>query len=372
MLRKIIFWLVVFVIIVFIWSRFTHKSPLAIIPQPLPVLKNVNGVTNILLLGIGGGTHDGPNLTDTIILASLNPKKDTVTLVSIPRDLWIPELQGKVNTAYQIGIDNNPSNDLEEPTKVISKVTGQPIQYAFRIDFQGFEKAVDLLGGIDVNAPNTLDDYFYPIEGMEDANCGHSTQEIKQFTSTDSAELDNWEFFNCRYKHLHVAKGEQHMDGQEALEYVRSRHADGVEGTDFARSRRQQIVISAIKSKVFSAGTLLNPVKMVQLFNVFKDSIDTNIKESDIPTFVSTFSKMKDAKIRNAVIDYGDLSTGRVGLLENGPISADFGYAYILIPRVGNGNFSEINKYVICEITIGNCTVKPLTTPTPEINTNGQ
>ena len=59
------------------------------------VLKQTNSKINILLLGIGGGSHEGPNLTDTIILANLDPKNNKVTLVSIPRDLWFPDLEGK-------------------------------------------------------------------------------------------------------------------------------------------------------------------------------------------------------------------------------------------------------------------------------------
>ena len=58
---------------------------------------------NILLLGIAGGTHEGPSLSDTILLASLDPLKNKITLVSIPRDFWIPDLNEKINTAYAIG-----------------------------------------------------------------------------------------------------------------------------------------------------------------------------------------------------------------------------------------------------------------------------
>ena len=366
MLKKIIFWLIIIVLIIFVVGKVVHKSPIDIVANSpiVPQLKNVNGVTNILLLGIGGGTHDGPNLTDTIILVSLNPKKNDVTLVSIPRDLWIPNLNEKINTAYQIDLDQNPSNGLNEAAKIITKVTGQPIQYSFRMDFQGFEKAIDLLGGIDINVPDTLDDYYYPIQGQSKSTCGHSALEIQQFTSTDSAEFDNWQFFSCRYMHLHVEKGLEHMDGQLALEYVRSRHASGSEGTDFARSRRQQLVIEAVKNKVFSLGTLLNPIKLTQLFGIFKDSIDTNISQSDIPLFINVFNELKKAKIHSAIIDFGDLTTGRPGLLVTGPVSSEFGYAYVLIPRIGNGNFSEIQQYIKCEITIGNCKVAPLATPT--------
>src|SRR5258708_16873932 len=63
-------------------------------------LNSSNNTINILLLGIGGGTHDGPNLSDTVIFVSINQTKNTITLISIPRDLWVIELKGKINTDY--------------------------------------------------------------------------------------------------------------------------------------------------------------------------------------------------------------------------------------------------------------------------------
>src|SRR5581483_3450969 len=68
-------------------------------------LKKSDNRISILLLGIGGGNHDGPNLTDTIIYASLDPDKNKVSLVSIPRDLWIQDINGKINSAYALGED---------------------------------------------------------------------------------------------------------------------------------------------------------------------------------------------------------------------------------------------------------------------------
>lgn len=362
MLKKIFLFLLLILVGAFIFNKFFSKTTANIFNKTIPIIKNTNGITNILLLGIGGGTHDGPDLTDTIILASLNLKKNSVTLVSVPRDLWVPSLNEKINTAYQLGLFQKPANGLGFAEKNIAKITGQPIDYAFRIDFKGFEKAINLIGGIDVNVPNALDDYYYPIEGMESNNCGHTISEIKQFIATDSAEFDNWQFFSCRYKHLHVGKGINQMDGMMALEYVRSRHANGSEGTDFARSRRQQLIIEAVKAKIFSAGTILNPIKLINLFNVFKDNIDTNIKETEIPSFVNLFLKLKNAKIHTAVIDFGNLADNRQGLLIAPPISSIYGYAFVLIPRIGNGNFNEIHNFVSCEINIGNCKIKPLVT----------
>jgi len=125
------------------------------------------GNINILLLGRGGGKHEAPNLTDTIIVATINPEKKMMNLVSIPRDLWSPDLQAKVNTAYSYGQDKDGQGKLLAKT-ILGRITGKQIDYVLVIDFSGYVKLVDHLGGIDVNVRNTLDDYKYPIEDKED------------------------------------------------------------------------------------------------------------------------------------------------------------------------------------------------------------
>jgi len=320
---------------------------------------------NILLLGIGGGTHDGPNLTDTIIFASLDPKSNKVTLASIPRDLWIPDLTGsvkKINDAYADGESVKKGGGLQLAEAVVGKITGQNVDYGIRIDFSGFVKAVDIVGGLDVNVDNTFDDYQYPIDGKEADACGHTQDELKAL-ATDSADQAVTDF-PCRYKHVHFDKGLIHMDGETALEFVRSRHASqSVEASDFARSKRQEKVISALKSKVLSAQTLINPGKIISLYTVLQGSIDTDIKQSEFDDFIRLAEKMRNAKIQSVIIDQGDDQAQRPGLLINPPISSDYDYAWTLVPRTGNGNFSEIQNYISCEIDKGNCSVLP--TPTP-------
>lgn len=321
---------------------------------------------NILILGIGGGSHDGPNLTDTIILANLNEEKNKVTLVSIPRDMWVPDLNGankKINEAYSQGEDKQKGGGLRLAEAVVGKVTGQQIDYGIRIDFAGFVKAVDTLGGLDIKVDNTLDDYEYPISGKEDDTCGFTQEDIQQFTATHPAELEAQEKFTCRYKHLHFDKGLNHMNGEQALEYVRSRHAIGAEGSDFARSKRQQKVIQAFKDKTLSAETIINPGKILTLYNIISASIDTDILSDEFDDFIRLAQKMKGAKITSTVLDTGDEQTNRAGLLQIAPLSSDYDYLSVIIPRVGNGDFTEIQKYINCEITKGNCIVSP--TPTP-------
>lgn len=370
-MRKFIPLLILLVILGIILIKliplFTKYVPTAaiVVFHPGITLKEVDGRTNVLLLGIGGGSHDGPNLTDTIMLASIDWKKNTVTLVSIPRDLWVPSINDylkKANEAYVEG-------GLSEAEKIAQEVTGQPVQYGVRLDFQGFVDAINEIGGVDVNVQHTLDDYHYPISGMEDDICSHTHDELQAFNASLSAvpNVDdaNFSFFSCRYKHLHVDTGLQHMDGELALEFARSRHADGSEGSDFARSARQQLIIEAVRNKLITSA-FLNPGKLLSLYNIMKTSVDTNIASGELGIFMDRLITLKNAKIRSAVIDYGDYMTNRAGLLVNAPVNSDYDFSAALIPRMGNGDFSEIHQYVTCEVTRGNCTVAQVSgTPTP-------
>lgn len=301
---------------------------------------------NILLLGIGGGTHDGPNLTDTIILASLNPEKKDVNMFSIPRDLWVPELEERINTAYADGEEKKRGGGLLLSKAVVEKVTGQPVDYVFVIDFTGFEKAIDFMGGVDVDVARSFDDYEYPVAGKENDLCGRDEEEIETLAS-ESATLDLVEVFPCRYKHISFKKGLQKMDGKTALEFVRSRHAKGVEGTDFARSQRQQTVISAVRKKALSLGILLNPVKVNGLANIVKEHINTDIKIEEYDDFIKLARKMEDATVKNYLIGTSEGDENTYSLLHNPP-SVEYGYRWVLIPRKGNGDFSEIKEYIDC------------------------
>lgn len=320
-------------------------------------LKKTEDKINVLLLGVGGGAHQGPDLTDTIIFASLDPENSKVTLVSIPRDLWITDLNARINTAYSGAEAKRKGGGILLSNAVVKKVTGYAIDYTVKIDFNGFIKIVDILEGIDIDVQSAFDDDKYPITGKENDSCGYSDEDIKAFIATGSAEIDIQEKFICRYKRLHFDQGITHMDGQTALEFVRSRHAEGSNGTDFARSKRQEQVIKAIKDKIFSINFFLNPAKIVSVYGALKDSIDTNIKEDEIDDFIKLANKMKKAKIESVVLDYGDNQKGTSGLLINPPISLAYENQWVLIPRIGNDNFSEIQKFVACEIKIGNCPI---------------
>lgn len=314
---------------------------------------------NILLLGIGGGKHEGPNLTDTIIFASIDQASNKVTLVSLPRDFWIPDLGAKINTAYAFGEAKRTGGGLLLAKATISKILNQPIDYGVRVDFNGFVRAVDMVDGLDITVEKSFDDYEYPVVGKENDLCDNKEEDLEKL-ATAASQL---EAFPCRYEHLHFDRGVQHMDGISALKFVRSRHAKGSEGSDFARSKRQEKVILEFREKVFSLNTFLNPVRMISLYDVFKDSIDMDIKQSEYDDFIKLAQKMKNAKIGSYVLDYGDGATQQAGLLTNPPISEDYRGQWVIIPRIGNGNYTEIQKYVECQIKTGNCEITPTDVP---------
>lgn len=273
-----------------------------------------NDRVNILLLGMGGEGHDGAYLTDTIMLASLKPSTKQISLISLPRDLVAP-VSGwkKINSLNAYAEKNNPGSGGEATTRAISELLQIPIDYYIRADFNGFANIIDELGGIEINVENTLDDYTYPILGQE----------------------DNPNYY-ARFEYLHIDKGRQTMNGSLALKYTRSRHALGIEGSDFARARRQQLVLEAIKDKLLSRQTLLNPVMIGKLINEFSQNISTNLNVWEVIRLWDLIKDINRDQINNKVLSDAPDSLLVAGKGEDG--------AYILVPR--SGNFSEIRNLV--------------------------
>lgn len=314
-------------------------------------LKKTDDRVNILLLGIGGGKHDGPLLTDTIIYVSIDPKTNKITLVSLPRDLWIPEFKAKINTAYSSGENKQKGGGLVLTKAIVEKILGQPVDYALRVDFNGFVRAIDMVGGLDIVINRTFDDYEYPISGKETDTCGYEGEEFEK-RATASSLLES---FPCRYEHIVFNKGTEHMNGERALRFVRSRHAIGVEGTDFARSERQEKVIEAFKNKVFSVGTFLNPTRILSLYDVFKDSIDTDIVQQEYDDFIKLAQKMEKATIKSVVFYYTNDPDKESGFLINPPVGNVYNNQWVVIPRLGEGVYTEIQEYSACQIEGKGC-----------------
>ena len=319
-------------------------------------LDSDKGRTNVLLMGIGGRGHEGPDLTDTMILASVDKGAKDVVLISIPRDLWVPNLSAKINSAYAYGQDEKNGQGLDLAKETVSVLLGIPVHYAFRIDFNGFVRGVDLIGGLDIEVENSFVDPKYPISGREDDLCGLTieTQEkdgvfeqvVKDATGSAiplSAINDENDPFTCRYEELSFTKGLKHMDGTTVLKFVRSRHGTGGEGSDFARSARQQKVILAFRQKVLSTETLTSPQKIIELSKTFGDTIDTDIKDEDVTLFAKLGLKIEPSTIRRVVLDTNE----KDGRLEFGR-PENHGGQSVLIPK--NNSWTDLAEYIQGEV----------------------
>lgn len=277
-----------------------------------PHIKSTNGRTNILLLGIAGGIHEGALLSDTMIVASIEPKKKDVVFFSLPRDLWVSDLNGgaKLNAAYAYGEFKRKGAGVILAKSITSDSLGIPIHYAMRIDFRGFERAVDEIGGITLTVDRSFDDYRYPIAGKENDAC------------------DGDETYACRYEHVSFQKGTYVMGGAHALQYVRSRMGTNGEGSDFARSHRQQKVLAAFKQKVLSAATLLNPNRVVNLVETFGESVESDIKTEEIDDFAKITRELQSTAVRSFIIDDSDNPPRLIN-----PPADLYGGAWVLVPR---------------------------------------
>jgi LCP family protein required for cell wall assembly len=275
-------------------------SQLANIARGTTVLKGeTDGRINILLLGIGGAGHDGPNLTDTNILLSIEPKTKKVAAVSIPRDLLvnIPDKGWwKINNANHFGEVDNPGAGGEYARQVFSEVFNLPIQYFVRVDFSGFEQFIDELGGVRVYVDESFSDSSYPTD-------------------------------DYKYQTIAFQAGWQAMNGDRALKYARSRHGDNGEGSDFARSRRQQKILEAVKEQVLSSDTFLNPRKINALLKMVSQHVKTNFGLDEIIALLDLTKTLDTKNVLNLVLD--DAPTGLL-------YASNVNGAYVLQPKSGN------------------------------------
>jgi polyisoprenyl-teichoic acid--peptidoglycan teichoic acid transferase len=278
-----------------------------------------DGRINVLLLGKGGEGHDGADLTDTILVASIDPVNKTANLVSIPRDLWVTVdgYSSKINAVYAnhkyAALNKNPKDkDGAEKAGVkslettVTQVLGIPIHYYGMVDFQAFKQAVDTVGGVDINVPSEL-----------------------------AVQEHLWDESTRKNYFLNVPAGQQHFDGTRALFFTRSRHTSP--RGDFDRSERQRLFIQALSSKVLSAGTYTNPVKVSQLMSAFGDHISTDFSINDGLRLASIGKNIKPANIK---------SIGLADPPNNYVVTGNINGQSIVRPTAGIGDYSQIQNYI--------------------------
>lgn len=262
---------------------------------------------------MGVNSNDGTgDLTDTIMLASLDLINRKITLISIPRDIWIEEIKTKINSAYHYG-------GIDLAKKQILEITGQKVDYYALVNFNSFEKIINFLRGIEVNVVRSFDDYKYPIAGKEKDLCNGDRT------------------YACRYEHLHFDAGLQTMDGATALKFVRSRNSQSEEGSDFARSARQELVIQAVKDKFISSKLYLDPAKVGGLLTILQEEVKTNIKEDQYGSFGEIAFKFRN-----------DFSSAKMVTITEGEFLIHPKYhssgQWVLLPKTGN--WDELKAFI--------------------------
>jgi LCP family protein required for cell wall assembly len=262
-----------------------------------------DGRVNILLIGIGGDNHTGGSLADTIMVASLDPFNKDVAMLSVPRDLYV-DIPGqwttKINAAHALGEDSGfsepgyPDGGPGLLQKTIEETLGIPIHYYARVDFDGFEQAIDAVGSITVDIPETVCDYNIA-----------------------------WQFgFSC------IEAGTQELDSSKALFYARTR---ATARGDFDRGARQRLILLALRDKVLQIGTFANPLKISGLLSAAGGHVRTNLQISEILRLYEIGQDISEDKIISSGLD-DYVTTGNVG------------GASVVLPK--SGDYTEIQQYV--------------------------
>ncbi len=284
-------------------------------------VKKIDGTVNILILGIPGGSHEGPNLSDSITVAHYDFKTNHLTTIGIPRDIWSNTLRDKINTAYAYGEAKQEDGGLKLAKAEVGAILGMPIQYSVVISFTKFKDLVDFLGGIDVSVEKSFTDKDFPIEGKENDNCNGDLK------------------YRCRYETVAFREGLIHMNGATALKFVRSRHAEGEEGGDFSRSGRQQLVIAALKNKVIDIAKSYNIKKLEDLYRKADSLVNRDVTNQELAMIVKSFFLKKNYKQINLFLPE------ELFLVPN---YIDYDGKYVLIPK--SGSMNSVYKYVACFI----------------------
>lgn len=280
-----------------------------------PLRGEERGRINILLVGLAGKNYPGTNLTDSIIIASVNPKTFQTALLSIPRDMYvnIPGTKSytKINALYARAKDTDASGKtgISDLKTALEEITGQPIDYYLALDFDGFKQIVSELGGVKIQVPKDIHDARYPGP-------------------------------NYSYQVFDIKAGLQDLDGETALKYARTRHD---EDGDFGRAARQQLILEAARSKAFSLGTILNVPKMNELLDTLGEHLRTNIQLDEIGSFLNLVEKIDTHITINKVLDAGKSDS----VLAVSHVYLGGVRAFTLIPRAGDyGEIQDIAKNI--------------------------
>ena len=259
-----------------------------------------DGRVNILLIGI----DDAAGLSDTIIVASIDPVAKDVAMLSVPRDMLV-DIPGfgraKVNAAHAYGEQYDYEGGGPQLLQdTLEEVLDIPIHYYGRVDFEGFEQAVDIVGGVEVEVENDLIDNYFPDERFG-------------------------------YEPFRIMAGTHVLDGDTALRYARSRYTT----SDFDRSRRQQQILLGLKDRAISRDTLSSPTKIAGLMRSLSQNAQTNLSVEEIMRLVEIGESVNPEDIVQSQLDASE---------DNFLAFSDYYGQSVLVPV--SGDWQQIQEYV--------------------------
>ena len=248
-----------------------HENTQAGLWEIISVDKKKKDDINVLVVGRWGWEHDAPDLTDTIILAKINTTIPSVTMLSIPRDLYVEytapaneERTGKINRVYEDNLQKWEQYAIDKLSNKVSEITWEKIDHYVNVDFEWFVEIIDVLDWVDVTVTENLVDNQFP-----DGNLWYTTFILRKWTWT--------------------------LDGETALKYSRSRYST----SDFDRSIRQQQVIKAIQEKIMDLGYLRSPSKTKNLYSAIRRNIKTDLDITSILSLANTFKKAESIEVHS-------------------------------------------------------------------------
>jgi LCP family protein required for cell wall assembly len=295
-----------------------------------------SGRVNILLAGNSADDpgHNGANLTDSIMVVSIDTKNNTAFLLSIPRDLWVQTDNNgwqKINDAYVDGQNNGfsapgyPNGGMGELEQIVSQKLGIPIDYYALINYAAIKDAVDAVGGI------TVDIQSSDPRGIYDPDIDYATHTVL-------ADYTN---------------GEHTLNGEQALDLARARGeaygSYGFEASDFARTQYQREMLVSLKEKADSVGVLANPAKLSSLADAIGNNVTTDFNLSQVHRLYDITKPIKGSRIQSLSLN----DDNGKDLLTN--YNADGQDS--LIPALGVNNYSAIQAFVAQQIS-GNAVAK--------------
>ena len=256
-----------------------NKNPISLLSTFTPTtLKETNGRVNILLAGYSDDDngHQGADLTDSIMILSINPTTKSAVVMSVPRDLYVNILgygYSKINAAYEYGESEKFSTSgyasggmglLEE---TISQDFGVSFDYYGLINYTAFKDAVEAVGGVSVTI-NSSDS-----RGLYDPNTN-----------------------------LNLPNGTVTLNGQQALDLARAR-GDGFTDGDFDRTEHQQELLLALKDKISSASVISNPLKIASVADALGNNVKTDMTIGEMETLYTKVKGITDSNIKTVTLN---------------------------------------------------------------------